>query len=84
MSKRTHPAALRFHRVKQDKDPRRFMLMELMLYYPLRDDIKEEEIETLYEDKHGEKRKVDLVKSYVMEYLEDNQEARYYVDQLQR
>ena len=60
------------------------MLMELMLYYPLQDDVKEEEIETLYEEMYGDKRKVDRVKSQVMEYLEDIQEARYYVDQLQR
>ena len=84
MTKRTHPAALRFHKVKQDTDPRRFMLMEVMLYYPLRDEVKEDDIEILYEDKEGEKRKVDLVKRHVMPYLEDIQEARYYVDQLQR
>ena len=84
MTKRNHPAALRFHRVKHDKDPKRFMLMELMLYYPLRNDVKEDQIEILYNEKYKDKRKVDLVKNQVMEYMEDIQEARYYVDQLQR
>merc|ERR1711923_379670 len=60
------------------------MLMETMLYYPLRDEVPEDQIESIYEEKFGGTRKVDLVKRQVMEYLEDVEEARYYVDQLQR
>ena len=84
MSKRKYPAALRFHTVKKDKDPKRFMFNELMLYYPLRDEINEANVETLYEDNHDGTRKVDLVKKQVMEFLEDVQEARFYVEQLKR
>ena len=82
MRRRNFPAALRFHRVKKDKDPKRFMLNEVMLYYPLRNEVNEDNIELLYEETHGNKRKVDIVKGQVMEFLEDVQEARYYVDQL--
>ena len=49
------------------------------------DDVKEEEIETLYNEKdEKDERKVDNVKKQVMEHLEDIMEARYYVDQLQK
>ena len=60
------------------------MLHEVMLYYPLRDEVKEDQVETLFEEKHGEERKVNIVKMQVMEFLEDIQEARYMVDQLKR
>ena len=84
MSKRTFPAALRFHRVKKDKNPKRFMFHEVMLYYPLRNEVNEDNIETIYEEEHDGERKVDIVKRQVMEFLEDIEEARYYVDQLKK
>ena len=60
------------------------MLHEVMLYHPLRDEVHEDQVETLFEEKHGEERKVQLVKMQVMEFLEDIQEARYMMDQLKR
>ena len=84
MIRRSFPAALRYHKSKQDKDPKRFMLMEIMLYYPLRDEVGEDQIESIYNEKCGDARKVDLVKRQVMEFLEDVEEARYYVDQLKK
>ena len=84
MVRRSFPAALRYHKSKKDKDPKRFMLMEIMLYYPLRDEVAEADIESIYEEKCEGIRKVDLVKRQVMEFLEDVEEARYYVDQLQK
>ena len=39
--KRTYPAALRFHKAKQDNNPHKFFLSELMLYIHFRDEEKE-------------------------------------------
>ena len=49
MVKRSFPAALRFHIVKMENDPRRFMLNELMLYRPLDDEVKEEDFASVCE-----------------------------------
>ena len=43
-----------------------------------------DEVELQYEEMHDGKRKVDIVKSQVMEHLEGVEEARYYVDQLKK
>ena len=60
------------------------MLSELMLYRPTASEIDIDEVESMYEEKHGDKRKVDIVKSQVMEHLEGVEEARYYVEQAQK
>ena len=39
MKKRQQPAALRFHKFKKDNDHKRFMRSEIMLYYPLVDEV---------------------------------------------
>merc|ERR1711894_228074 len=83
MTKRIFPAALRFHKVKAENH-KRFMHNELMLYCPLDDEVKEDEIEIKYNELHGDKRKVDIIKNQVMEYLEGVQEARYQVAQMQK
>ena len=83
MIKRTFPSALRFHKVKPDNH-KRFMLNELQLYCPLDDEVKDEEIEIKYNELHGEKRKVEIIKNQVMEFLEGVQEARYQVAQMQK
>ena len=80
MRKRSYPAALRFHKVKEAKNPEKFMLHELMLYSPHREEFEMEEVIEKYNELHNEKRKVDTVKSQVMEYLEDVEEARYFVE----
>ena len=84
MVKRTFPAALRFHTVKMENDSKRFMLNELMLYRPLSEEVKDDEIETLYNEKEGDELKIDIVKSQVMEFLEGVTEARYHAEQLKK
>ena len=84
MKKRTRPVALRFHKVKKDREPERFMLKELMLYRPLRGELDPDQVLELYEEKHNDKYKVDIVRGQVMEFLEGVQEARYYVEQAKK
>ena len=50
MKKRSSPVALRFHKVKEDNNPRRYMLNEVMLYYALTREVTLEEAEILYKD----------------------------------
>ena len=80
MRKRIHPAALRFQKVKEAKNPEKFMLFELMLYSPHRDEVNMETVQEKYNEMYQDKRKVDLVKSVIMEYLEDVEEARYFAE----
>ena len=56
------------------------MLYELMLYRPHRQEYEMSEVVGKYNELYKEKRKVDWVKSQVMEYLEDVEEARYFAD----
>ena len=81
MKKRTRPCALRFHKVKQHNDPDRYMIKELMLYYPLQEELKADDAEMLYMQKHGDEYKVEIVKRQVMPYLDSVEEARFYVDE---
>ena len=82
LKKRTFPAALRFHKHKKDNDHRKYMLSELMLYTPLRRDLDLNEVEDLYNEEYNGVRKIQIVKSQVMEHLESVTEARYHVEQL--
>ena len=84
MRKRTRPAVLRFHKVKLHTDPDRYMAKELMLYYPLQEELQPDEVENLYLERHGEEFKVQIVKRQVMPYLEGVEEARFYVDEVQK
>ena len=84
MMKRKFPAVLRFNKSNKDNNPQKFMLGELMLYRPTNKEIDVNEIETLYGEMYGEKRKVDIVKSKVMQHLEGVEEARYYVEQAKK
>ena len=70
MSKRKNPCALRFHKFKIQNDPVRFMLHEVMLYYPLRDEVAHDDVQSLYDEIFEGTRKVDIVKSQVMEFLD--------------
>ena len=67
MQKRNSPAALRFHKVKQDNDSERYIFGEVMLYYPLVKEIDMKEARNLYGEMYKGKRKVDIVKSQVMD-----------------
>ena len=55
-----------------------------MLYYPLEDEVQDEQIEDLYNEMVDGRRKVHIVKRQVMEHLESVEEARYYVDQMKK
>ena len=61
MKKRQNPAALRFHKYKKDTDYKRFMRSEIMLYYPLKDEVTDDHIEELYTEMIDGKRKITIV-----------------------
>ena len=84
MSKRSYPAILRFNKINKDKNPRKYMLSELMLYRPFREEFNMDDVERMYNEEHNGKRKVQIVKSQVMEHLEGVEEARYYVEQAKK
>ena len=84
MKKRRKPCALRFHKVKESTDPLRYMLSELMLYRPLRREVPQDDILTLYEETFGDTSKVETVKSQVMEFLESVSEARFYAEEAKK
>ena len=73
---------LRFNKAKDS--PLRFMLHELMLYRPTREEFNPEEVESLYDESYNDERKVDIVKRQVMEHLEGVEEARYYVEEVKK
>ena len=83
MQKRSSPVALRFHKIKQNTDSERYMFGEVMLYYPLQKELEMEKARVLYEDTFDGRRKVDIVKEQVMEYLEGVQEARYHIEMIE-
>ena len=82
MKKRTHPANLRFHKVKEENNPHNFYFSELLLYYPHFDEEEifpndEHECTMLYLEKQEQ---IAKVKSQVMEWLQAVEEARYFVE----
>ena len=60
------------------------MLSELMMYRPVDDEIDIDNVQLLYDEMYENKRKVDIVKCQVMEHLEGVEEARYYIEQVQK
>ena len=83
MHRRKFPAALRFHKVNKDNNPYKFFLSELMMYIPFRDENEfkykdDKEIEIIYNNNFE---RIKKVKGKIMEFLEDVQEARYYVEE---
>ena len=84
LRKRRFPAAVRFHKKRQDVDPHKFFLSELILFYPFRDDKKdlhsdnEELCAQLYQQEFNN---IQKVKKQVMEHLENVEEARYIVEE---
>ena len=77
MQKRSFPAVLRFNKPRDN--PLKYMLHELMLYRPTREEIDMDKLESMYEETYNGERKIDIVKSQVMEHLEGVEEGRYYV-----
>ena len=81
MRRRKGPAVIRYHKGKKDTLYERWMLKELMLYTPYREeDLDEYENNTaeVYKQKESWIRSV---KSKVMEHLESVEEARYMVEE---
>merc|ERR1712045_107070 len=66
------------------KDPQKYMYGELKLYRPHTKEFDRENIVDLYNEQHGKEKKVDIVKSQVMEFLVDVLEARHFVDQAEK
>ena len=84
MRKRRFPAAIRFNKKRQDLDPHKYFLSELMLYYPFRDEKKDlySDNETLCANLYQEQfENIKKVKMQVMEHLENVEEARYMVEE---
>ena len=81
--KRSFPKAARIHKKRQDNDPHRFFLSELMLYTGYTDEDQlgandEEKCLNLYLEKQDA---INLIKSYMMPYAQGVEEARYQVEQ---
>ena len=85
MQLRTRPVALRYHKVKEKNDALRYLFNEVMLYYPLQDEMmSEDDAVELFEETHNDLRKVQIVKSQVMEFLDDIKLARHYVNEVHK
>ena len=81
MRKRNGPAVIRYHQAKKDNQYEDWMLKELMLYTPYREedlDGYENNTAEIYKQKENWIRKV---KSKVMEHLESVEEARYMIEE---
>ena len=52
------------------------MLWEFLLYRPVDDETDIDNVQLLYDEMYGSKRKLDIVKHKVMEHLEGVEEAR--------
>ena len=81
--KRSFPKAARIHKKRQDNDPHRFFLSELMLYTGYTDEEQlgandEEKCLNLYLEKQDA---INLIKSYMMPYAQGVEEARFQVEQ---
>merc|ERR1712074_396547 len=84
LRKRRFPAAVRFHKKRQDLDPHKFFLSELMLYYPFRDekqDLHSDNEELCAKLYIREFANIQKVKAQVMKHLENVEEARFMVDE---
>ena len=80
MRKRTFPAALRIHKFNPNSDSRKYFFSECILYTPFRE---ESDVWKLIEGDFNELEKdIHCVKNQVMEYLESNEEARLYVEDI--
>ena len=78
---RTRPAVIRFHKYKAARDPDKYWYSEALLYLPHRDEQDlQEQIRHAKADLEGSwdrfVEKIMHVKNQVMEFIEDNEEAR--------
>ena len=86
MKKRQLPAVLRFHKLKIDKNPKEYLFSESLLYKPFHtEDSLVQEINNLDEVSSNDHNvRIECVKKQVMEYLDNVQEARYFVEENKR
>ena len=86
LRKRRHPKALRLYKVKRDLNPERFFLHELMMYKSFGPEEYERwhVAENCLEDYEKYKDGIKKVKKQVMEWIEDVEEARYYVEEVMK
>ena len=79
MRKRKSPAALRFHKINGNQDPKKYFFSECLLYIPFH---SEEEIWERLNKNYGDlEKEIRKVKCQVMEYLESTEEARLFVEE---
>ena len=83
LRKRKHPKALRFYKVKRDSNPSRFFLHELMMYksFDKEDYARWHDDDECQADYEKHKESIKHVKDIVMEWMEDVEEARYFVEE---
>ena len=83
LRKRRHPKSLRFYKVKEDLNPIRFFLHELMMYKSFGPEEYERwhDDEKCIEDYEKYSDSIKNVKKVVMEWIEDVEEARYFVEE---
>ena len=84
LRKQKYPKALRFYKARQEKNSRRYVLQELMLYTSYDEKTYNEwhdddKCIKAYLEAHED---IQKVKSYVMEWLENVEEGRYYVEEV--
>ena len=86
LRKRKHPKSLRFYKVKRDLNPARFFLHELMMYRHFGPDDYERwhNDQNCIEDYEKHKENIKKVKGKVMEWIEDVEEARYFVEEIMK
>ena len=86
LRKRKHPKSLRFYKIKKDLNPARFFLHELMMYRHFGPEEYErwQDDEKCIEDYERYKENIRKVKGKVMEWMEDVEEARYFVEEVMK
>ena len=86
LRKRKHPKSLRFYKVKRDLNPARFFLHELMMYKHFDKEEYERwhDDEKCIEDYEKYKENIKKVKAKVMKWMEDVEEARYFVEEVMK
>ena len=84
MKKRNSPKAIRFYKPKCDTNPEKYFLQELLLYKTFDKNVYDRwtlSEESCTEDYNKELENIKKVKEKVMEWLEDVEEARMYVEE---
>ena len=84
MKKRRSPAVLRFHQFKEVTNPQEFFFSQALLYMPFD---TEESLENFLRENpfnEGISKRISCVRNQVMEFLENVEEARYFVAEDQR